>query len=79
MAIAVIVFMLNACILLGLGWALDVYVIEGAAAYEANAVLDISAQMKPLNRVCQKGCRHPGSEVATSELPELGLRRGRER
>ena len=44
MAIAVIVFMLNACILLGLGWALKIYVVEG------NAVLDTSAQMKSLSK-----------------------------
>jgi len=55
MAIAVIVFMLNSCILLDLGWALKIYVVEGVAACESNAVLDTSAQMKPLSKVHQKG------------------------
>jgi len=41
--------------MLGLSWAFDVYVIEGAAACEGNAVLDTSAQMKPLSKVRQTG------------------------
>jgi len=55
MAIAVIVFMLNACILLSLGWTLKTYVVDGVAACESNVVLDTSAQIKPLSKVRQKG------------------------